>query len=417
MSDKPKFSIVVPTRNRPEYLYDCLLTCVKQDNAEVVVSDNSSDDVAIVNLEVLNKIGCSNVKYVRSPDVPLAMTANWNFGVSKATGDYVTVVGDDDGLLPFCTRSCAKLIDETGALVINWPWASYYWPRFRDENFRNIVYFKPPSIHRTLRYAILDGREVVRKVIHNKAPHDTLPMLYNSFVHKSVLERMVSSDGMYVDAISPDIYSGIAVALTAGKIVRSDFPLGICGTGSKSNGSAFKSDLGTSAIAQDFRLLNKKSGLDQPLGVVDAGIFACSIMDGLNRFSKKFPHLTKEIKHDLYSLAEWQSDEVSRMNLSDELRNRYKRELLEWFSKDQKCVAIINKKFSENRFSPATVDVGLSRNWVTFDASVLGCTGIASVSDLLGHMLGEPNATFTGMSLMKRVLRKVSKLNGCFSRA
>src|SRR5204863_7515060 len=98
---------VIPTRERAETLQYSLRTCVEQgfDDYEIVVCDNCSSPAT---REVVEACTSPRVRYVRA-DRPLAMSANWELAVSHARGEYVTVLGDDDGLMPYALRELDAL--------------------------------------------------------------------------------------------------------------------------------------------------------------------------------------------------------------------------------------------------------------------------------------------------------------------
>ena len=92
MSKQPFFSIVIPTRNRPQLLKFALISLLKQSftDFEVIVSDNSfPKDVR----EVFEKYSDDRFKYVR-PEHELPMCNNWEFALSHAQGKYVTILED-----------------------------------------------------------------------------------------------------------------------------------------------------------------------------------------------------------------------------------------------------------------------------------------------------------------------------------
>src|SRR5579871_6012309 len=95
----PRFSVVIPTRNRARYLRASIRTVLHQrfQDFEVVVSDNCSNPET---KQVVDGFQDPRLRYYRS-DVPLAMTDNWETAISQAKGEYVIVIGDDDGLLPY----------------------------------------------------------------------------------------------------------------------------------------------------------------------------------------------------------------------------------------------------------------------------------------------------------------------------
>ena len=94
----PRFSVLLPTRNRIDLLEEAIETVRAQDYAdwEIIVSDNASaEDVR----GLVERIGDPRIIYLRS-DTPLPVTANWNRAMDAARGHNVVMLGDDDGLTP-----------------------------------------------------------------------------------------------------------------------------------------------------------------------------------------------------------------------------------------------------------------------------------------------------------------------------
>jgi glycosyltransferase involved in cell wall biosynthesis len=93
-----KFSVLLPTRNRLEYLRYAIETVRRQDYSdwEIIVSDNcSEDDIAGYIAGLADK----RIRYFRT-DTFVPVTDNWNNALAQSRGDYVVMLGDDDGLLP-----------------------------------------------------------------------------------------------------------------------------------------------------------------------------------------------------------------------------------------------------------------------------------------------------------------------------
>src|SRR5262245_17712142 len=95
---KPRFSVLIPSRNRLEVLQLAVQSVVAQGrrDVEIVVSDNASDQDYV---DLLASIEELEVKYSRSDDL-LSVTDNWNRALSLAAGDYIIMLGDDDALTP-----------------------------------------------------------------------------------------------------------------------------------------------------------------------------------------------------------------------------------------------------------------------------------------------------------------------------
>ena len=90
---KPYFSIVIPTKNRPELLADSLASALWQnfDDMEVIVSDNYNDERTKATVDTF--ANHSKLKYYRTPH-EMNMLDHWEWATAKATGEYVLVLPD-----------------------------------------------------------------------------------------------------------------------------------------------------------------------------------------------------------------------------------------------------------------------------------------------------------------------------------
>jgi glycosyltransferase involved in cell wall biosynthesis len=112
-------------------LDSALRTCLDQhfDDYEIVVCDHCSSPETRA---VVDRFGSSRIKYIRSPK-PLAVSDNWDLALSHATGEYVTVLGDDDGLLRHALLEADRLINLFGGIkVLHWDWVKYTWPNLTN---------------------------------------------------------------------------------------------------------------------------------------------------------------------------------------------------------------------------------------------------------------------------------------------
>ena len=104
-----KFSVLLPTRNRLSLLKLAVETVRRQtyDNWEIIISDNDSTDPI---KEWVDGLGDNRIHYFRTEGF-VPVTDNWNNAHSRATGDYVLMLGDDDGLLPGYFEKARALIE------------------------------------------------------------------------------------------------------------------------------------------------------------------------------------------------------------------------------------------------------------------------------------------------------------------
>lgn len=256
------FSVVVPTRNRADTLQHCLRTCLEQDfdDYEIVVSDNFSVDNTP---EVVASFDSDKIKYFRS-EIPLAMSANWEFGLSKTSGQYVTFIGDDDGLMPYALRELARLVIQyEEPKAVHWTPAYYYWPNIAARGAAN--YMILPLTRSINRHS---GRERLKQFARREIDWSLLPTLYNSVIHRSLIERHIATVGRMFVTTCPDVYSAYAFGYLCEEYLSSSVPMHVNGASANSNGvsSAIQLDQAQSVpvksvkIAEEFKAFNTEAG-------------------------------------------------------------------------------------------------------------------------------------------------------------
>lgn len=104
MSSRPLLSILVPTHNREYLLKETLQSIFNQksglDWIEVIVSDDASKDGTKFYLQNLLKIEKKFPFSVFHHEKNLGGPKNWEFLLSKAQGDFVYLLSDDDTIKP-----------------------------------------------------------------------------------------------------------------------------------------------------------------------------------------------------------------------------------------------------------------------------------------------------------------------------
>jgi hypothetical protein len=262
----PRFSVVVPTRERAQTLPFTLRTCLDQDfdDYEIVVCDNHSSPATRA---VVESFGSPRVRYVRAPR-PLAMSDNWELAVAAATGEYVTVVGDDDALLSHALREADRIIARTGTRAIRWVVAFYTWPTVALAGEGN--YLAVPLMR---ELHTVDAVTALASVIGFRESYGYLPMLYNGVVHRDLIARLRGQTGRVFGNCYPDVYSGFAFAYLAGTYVSVDLPMAVTGLSGKSNGVATLLSREPSAVADEFHRLNAATELRPHPRVPDLPVF------------------------------------------------------------------------------------------------------------------------------------------------
>ena len=266
----PRFSIVIPTRNRHTTLKYALLTCINQKNFgdyEIIVCDNCSSPETKKTVE---RFESEKIKYIRS-DWPLAMSQNWELAVSHAEGEYVIVIGDDDGLLINALYKIDQLLRIFGTEVLRWQRVNYYWPDYPKDKNRLVI----PLVWQN---RIMQSREIISKAANLKVIDWELPQLYNSAVHRDIIALLRKKTGRVFAATSPDLYSGFAFAYLSGSYLSVGLPMSISGGSKSSNGFANLASK-NNPIAHEFNLLNEKAHIRCHPQVPDIPVASAAIAD------------------------------------------------------------------------------------------------------------------------------------------
>lgn len=233
----PKFSILVPTRQRPDTLLATLATLIWHpgDDYEIVVADNFGDDEVLAVIQAVQQRH-PRVKHLRSDRI-LPMAQNWERGLAACSGEYVSVLGDDDGFLPSTLDTVRKLVAMTDARVIAWELHTYWWPDTIAYWNRNRLYVSLGNDDVTW----IDSRSALVDIYRDAVAFGRLPMIYNAFVHRDVINAVIDRFGGYfVPAdTAPDVSSGIINLVYTNRYLYSYHPLGIRGNSRRSNGTAF----------------------------------------------------------------------------------------------------------------------------------------------------------------------------------
>jgi glycosyltransferase involved in cell wall biosynthesis len=234
----PRFSIVIPTLRRPDTLRHALATAVAQayEDFEIIIQNNGGDPETEM---VVRELDDPRVRHFAS-EAAVPMTENWEVALANASGDFITFIGDDDGLFPDACRSAAAIFDRTGAEIVSWHPYCYYWPNYLHPELRNRLV---AMVDYDLHIQVVSSQDQLEKFYRFAIDYSRLPMIYNSFVRRSVVERVTTTMGRYFVGLNPDATSGIANAAHTPRFVHVSRPLSMTGLSGHSTGhNTFFSD-------------------------------------------------------------------------------------------------------------------------------------------------------------------------------
>lgn len=276
-----RFSVVIPTRERHETLKHTLRTCLAQnfDSYEIIVCDNYSSSAT---KEVVDEFQSPRIKYIRSSE-PLAMSLNWELAVSHTSGEYVIIIGDDDGLLFHALRDIDYLLDVLGVKVLRWERIYYEWPNVALADSRLAVLANKINIPLVRGSSLIKAHQVISKVANNLLDYQKLPMLYNSAIHRDLINLLREKTGRIFSASCPDLYSGFAFAYLAKNYASIGRPMSINGSSPKSNGLSTVVLKSKNSIAEEFHKLNKTVNLDFHSKIPNIPVLPAIIADNFQK--------------------------------------------------------------------------------------------------------------------------------------
>jgi glycosyltransferase involved in cell wall biosynthesis len=225
-------TVVIPTRNRSDTLYWSIKSCIAQDydNLTILVSDNCSEDNTH---DVVHSFSDSRIKYVKPPE-PTSMAGNVEFALSQCVESegFVTVFGDDDGLVPGSLQHANGLLDahpDAGALT--WSISTYNWPNCLVESWRNTIYINVSQCCQ-----MMESLDMLKRLTDYTVYYHHLPGLWTSLLPFSALRECRKQAGRFIISGIPDAGSAVSMACIIPRYLYSERPVTMLGSSAHSNG-------------------------------------------------------------------------------------------------------------------------------------------------------------------------------------
>jgi hypothetical protein len=271
----PRICAIVPTRERADTLAYTLQSCVRQEypNLEILVCDNFSQDNTA---EVVASIADKRVRYV-NPGRRLSMADNWEYAVSRADADYVTILGDDDALLPDALHDLARLMQKHEYPIVTWSKVEYCWPNYIDPRLRGYI-----SIPLRNKLISVESSLALKHIYRFLLGYRNGPCIYNSLVSMKCVAQVLARDGKLFQAACPDVYSSLALASVTERYLFSTRPFSVNGASAHSGGTSHARP-NINSQASDLFQQESAEGTDDFLRV--RGSVHAAVVDTLTKFS------------------------------------------------------------------------------------------------------------------------------------
>ena len=232
---RPQFSIAIPAWGSSRYVADALATIgeISDLDLEIVVSVDPGSPDLVETLQAIESSHCHGVRIVQPPK-PLSMSEHYEWCLDQLNGEFVTILGADDGVLPWCLELTRKICARyPNADAITFRRAYYFWPGVEVE-------YGPTRIQISSKNVVKrqSGMKLLSKALAGRVEHFDLPQVYtNNFVRLEVIQKIrAASGGRFYFERNPDVYSGVMVARFAKEIVRCEIPAFWTGTSPSSMG-------------------------------------------------------------------------------------------------------------------------------------------------------------------------------------
>jgi hypothetical protein len=197
VNQTPKFSVLLPTRNRSHVVHHAIKSVLDQTrpDLELIISDNSSNDDT---LKVVQGINDERIKYHRTDRV-LAMPDNFDNALAHSRGEWITLLPDDCVLSTRALEIVEAVTAACPTKLVVWDWWHFY-PSNTTDPARRLQYIRRPFDNKVRYQRSRDTLRDLFRLTHGK----NLPKPYQSCVHRSLIEALRRRVGRAFPPPAPD---------------------------------------------------------------------------------------------------------------------------------------------------------------------------------------------------------------------
>ena len=232
-----KLSVIIPTKDRQKYCIAAIKQILQLNlqDIEIIVQDNSNVDSLRNDIASLC---ASNIIYNYHPGT-LSFVDNFSEPLSFSHGEYVCMIGDDDGLLPNIEKIIDFSIENGIDSIIPSLDIVYFWPSetpLRANGEHGYMY----ASWKRCNYKYVSPKEGLLSLMKRggQGYQDmNIPRVYHGIVKRSKIDEVKNITGKYFDGLTPDIYMAVALSLVCRKVIRLNFPVTISGICPRSGSS------------------------------------------------------------------------------------------------------------------------------------------------------------------------------------
>lgn len=231
---KYDLSIIIPTKNRYNTLISlCNYLSECEGSFEVLIADNSDNNSS--NIDYFNSLP-DNFNYNYSNE-NLSMRENSLIALEMAQGKYLTMIGDDDGVVISEVFEVIKILDREKLDFALSQDCKYLWPNLKTRIFGSYSYGMLRKYSTSNDYKVIVPKDELDAVYQlGGTTINNLPRLYQGLVRKELVSTLIEKYKTPFLASMPDMSSSVAIATMAGNGIRHNKVFIVNGVSSKSGG-------------------------------------------------------------------------------------------------------------------------------------------------------------------------------------
>jgi glycosyltransferase involved in cell wall biosynthesis len=392
-----RISVLIPTRERAEYLASCLctVTAISDPALEIIVSDNASLDSTRAVVEAARD---ARIRYVNTGR-RLSMRQNFENAIRHASGEYVIVIGDDDAMLPGQFPVLRAVLERDRPECLFWRSRYFLWPDARQPDgggrlkLTRAQMFGSPTA--------LPTADILSRIVEARlGGHDAVPMIYHGAVRRGVIDKLVDKTGGVFLSSVPDVYFQVAALAVAETLNFIEHPFSIQAISPKSTGfsARFSSD-GTDQAIAAFAREAEADPVEDPMPGKLPGI-ELYWLNALEQANRRAFGGTLPIRYDLYldrairalerrSLAEFEAGMAVIRAFAKDLGGRA--DIAQVIASARpiggmrRAVQSLDKQIRRfRRFQPSSMNA----KQVIFDLRALGLGAVNDAAELTDFCLG-----------------------------
>lgn len=225
---RPFFSIIIPTRSRSDLVHVAIESVLAQTftDWELIISDSDPTEQTS---NVIKRYEDTRIRHFRSGD--LSMADNWEFGLEKTTGQYVTVLQDKAALLPDALAIIHKACLDFNVPIVSWNYSFVHKEKNPEKILEQRDYTRwTYSAEEVLQLFVCHGDYNFSRVT---------PRFINSCCERSIIEKAKrTSVGRVFPPYSPDYTSMYIQLYLYDELAYIDRPLMLIDNRKYSSGAA-----------------------------------------------------------------------------------------------------------------------------------------------------------------------------------